>query len=84
MMSKVPYDDVVINMIAKTVRVVTGHALRSDWRTILDGWMNELTTADCDRYRRLHTVLQRCLYEPDPVPATAPRTYVSTSRWPLP
>lgn len=41
--------------------IAVGAALREDWRPILLSWMAECT--EPDRFRRLHTTLQRCLHD---------------------
>lgn len=71
----VPYNDAAIDMIHDSLKgvlasmqledIAAGYALRSDWRPILAAWMDECT--DPDRYRRLHTILQRCIYDGTPL-----------------
>lgn len=51
------------------IRVSLGLAEREDWFAILFMWMNECT--EVDQYRRLHTVLQRCIYDGTPLEYSA-------------
>lgn len=67
----------------RPMRLFFGMAQRSDWRAILSMWMDECKPSDVERYRRLHTNLQRAIYDGTPLESD-PTAYVSTSRWPLP